>query len=68
VTDQTGAGTTETAIGAQPPRRSRWGVLWTHADFMKFWTGETVSLFGTQVTMLALPLTAIIVLHATPAE
>lgn len=35
---------------------------------MKFWTGETVSLFGTQVTTLALPLTAIIVLHATPGQ
>jgi MFS family permease len=68
VTDQSAAGTTETAVGAQPPRRSRWGVLWTHADFMKFWAGETVSLFGTQVTSLALPLTAIIVLHATPGQ
>ncbi len=68
MTDQTAAGTPETAIGAQPTRRSRWGVLWTHADFMKFWAGETVSLFGTQVTSLALPLTAIIVLHATPGQ
>ena len=68
MTDQTAGGTTETATGAQPPRRSRWGVLWTHADFMKFWAGETVSLFGTQVTSLALPLTAIIVLHATPGQ
>lgn len=68
MTEPTAAGTTETAIGAPPPRRSRWGVLWTHADFMKFWAGETVSLFGTQVTSLALPLTAIIVLHATPGQ
>src|SRR5215467_12918297 len=35
---------------------------------MKFWAGETVSLFGTQVTSLALPLTAIIVLRATPGQ
>jgi MFS family permease len=41
---------------------------WTHADFMKFWTGETVSLFGTQVTYLALPLTAIIVLRVSPVQ
>ena len=68
MTDQTAAGTTETAVGAQPARRARWGVLWAHADFMKFWAGETVSLFGTQVTSLALPLTAIIVLHATPGQ
>jgi len=35
---------------------------------MKFWFGETVSLFGTQVTALALPLTAVIVLGATPLQ
>jgi len=33
---------------------------------MTFWTGETISLFGSQVTALALPLTAILVLDATP--
>ena len=68
MTDKNAAGTTETAVGAQSARRSRWGVLWAHPDFMKFWVGETVSLFGTQVSSLALPLTAIIVLHATPGQ
>ncbi|HLJ99326.1 MAG TPA: MFS transporter, partial [Streptosporangiaceae bacterium] len=68
MTDQAASGSTDTADGARPTRRSRWGALWTHADFMKFWTGETVSLFGTQVTTLALPLTAIIVLHASPGQ
>jgi MFS family permease len=33
--------------------------LWHHRDFMTFWTGESLSLFGTQITALALPLTAI---------
>jgi hypothetical protein len=28
------------------------------------WTGQTISLFGDQVSILALPLTAILVLHA----
>lgn len=37
-------------------------------DFRRFWLGETVSLLGTQVTALALPLTAILVLDAGPAE
>jgi MFS family permease len=58
----------EPATLAPPARRARFGVLWKHADFMKFWTGETVSLFGTQITFLALPLTAILVLNATPQE
>ena len=36
--------------------------------FARFWTGRTISLFGDQVTVLALPLTAILVLHANAAE
>jgi MFS family permease len=44
------------------------GRLWHNADFVKFWTGETVSLFGTQVTYLALPLTAIYTFRASAAE
>jgi MFS family permease len=39
-----------------------------HRDFLLFWGGETVSLFGSQVTLLALPLTAILVLKASPFE
>lgn len=42
--------------------------LWRHADFMKLWTAETISQLGTQVTLLALPLTAILILHASPFE
>lgn len=46
----------------------RLGTLWSHADFMKLWTGQTVSLFGSQVTLLALPLTAVVLLNATPIQ
>lgn len=42
--------------------------LWRHPDFLKLWSGETISLFGSQVTLLALPLTAVLLLKATPAE
>lgn len=42
--------------------------LWRHADFMKLWTGETISQLGTQVTFLALPLTAILILKASPFQ
>ena len=44
------------------------GSLWRNTDFVKFWTGETVSLFGTQVTYLALPLTAIYTFNASAME
>ena len=35
---------------------------------MKLWAGQTISIFGTLITGVALPLTAIYALHATPAE
>lgn len=40
--------------------------LWKHANFLKLWIGETVSLFGSQVTIFALPLIAALSLHASP--
>ena len=40
--------------------------LWRHADFLHFWSAQTVSQLGTQVTLLALPFVAIEVLHASP--
>jgi MFS family permease len=44
------------------------GGLWRHRDFLKLWSAETISQFGSAVTGLALPLVAIIVLHASAFE
>src|SRR4029079_14222090 len=44
------------------------GGLWRHPDFVKLWSAETVSQFGTQFTLLALPLVAIDVLHVSAFE
>jgi MFS family permease len=41
------------------------GGLWRQADFLKLWSAETVSQFGTQISLLALPLVAIDVLHVS---
>src|SRR5439155_9713957 len=41
------------------------GGLWRHGDFLKLWTAQTVSQFGSNVTQIALPLVAVLVLHAT---
>ena len=41
------------------------GGLWRHADFLKLWSAETVSQFGTQVSQLGIPLAAVIVLNAS---
>ena len=40
---------------------------WQH-DFRLLWTAETVSSFGSQITVVALPLTATALLHATPFQ
>jgi MFS family permease len=44
------------------------GRLWKHNDFMRFWFGQSVSQFGNQITNLALPTIAILVLHITVFE
>jgi MFS family permease len=50
--------------------RSLWpsGGLWRHGDFLKLWSAETISQVGTQVSNLAIPLVAIIVLEASAFE
>lgn len=47
---------------------SRWGRLWGDRDFLRLWTGETVSQFGAQITQLALPLAAVYQLGIGPTE
>jgi MFS family permease len=42
--------------------------LLRHPDFVKLWSAETISVFGTQVTFLALPLIAATTLNVTPFE
>jgi MFS family permease len=50
--------------------RSRWPAagLWRHADFLRFWSAQTISQFGTEISLLALPFVAIKVLHASAFE
>jgi len=54
-----------------PPRavpRFRIGGLWWHRDFRLLWAGESVSLLGSQVTLLALPLVAAVTLRVTATQ
>jgi MFS family permease len=44
------------------------GRLWRDAEFLKLWAAQGISQLGTQVTLLALPLAAILVLDATATE
>jgi len=41
------------------------GGLWGHRDFLKLWTGQSISEFGSQISQLAIPLLAAVSLHAT---
>ena len=44
------------------------GRLWRDLDFVLLWAGQTVSVLGSQVTLLALPAAAILMLHASPFQ
>ncbi|MGW5280327.1 MFS transporter [Streptomyces collinus] len=39
--------------------------IWHHREFLLLWSGQTVSEIGSQVTVLALPLVAVVVLDAS---
>jgi MFS family permease len=43
-------------------------VLWRHGTFLRLWSAQAVSALGSQVSLLALPLTALLVLHAKPFQ
>ena len=53
----------ETAAVAWRP-----GPLWRRRDFLLLWSGQTVSEIGSQMTVLALPLVAVVLLHASTLE
>ena len=36
--------------------------------FRRYWSGQTISLFGDQISSIALPLVAVLALHAHPAQ
>jgi MFS family permease len=42
--------------------------LWRHADYMKLWLAATVSLMGSQVSQLAIPFIAAVVLKSSALE
>src|SRR5918997_1330338 len=39
--------------------------LWRHSDYLRLWGAQGISAFGSQITLLALPLVAILTLDAT---
>jgi MFS family permease len=47
---------------------ARFGGLFLHADYMRMWWSLAGAAFGGQIAMLAIPLTAAILLNATPFQ
>jgi MFS family permease len=53
------------ADAAQKEIKPKPRSLWRHRDFMLLWTGQSVSEIGSSVTWVALPLVAVVLLHAS---
>jgi MFS family permease len=61
-------------VGEAPAAREADGVIARHVPpllrdtvFRRFWSGSTISVFGDQVSSIAVPLTAVLALHAGAA-
>jgi MFS family permease len=48
--------------------RGRTAGLWANSEFLKLWAAQAISFFGSQITVLALPLTAAVSLQASATE
>jgi MFS family permease len=49
-------------------KRMKLTGLWLHFDFLRLWSGQTISVFGSMVGGTAMTFTAILFLHATPFQ
>jgi MFS family permease len=49
-------------------RRLLPALLRENVVFRRFWTGQTISLFGDQVSLIAVPLTAVLILDANASQ
>jgi MFS family permease len=58
----------ESTLAAHAAGRLRLPRTLQDQDFRRFWVGETVSLFGDQVTLIALPLVGVLALDASASE
>lgn len=57
----------DAASAATPPPAPK-GSLWRDRNFLTLWSGQTFAQFGAQITELALPVLAVLVLNATEFE
>lgn len=55
-------------LGDQASRKRRLPSVWQNRDFRLLWAGQSVSMLGTAVTSVAVPLLAVVTLHASLAQ
>ena len=48
--------------------RTTWSGLWKNADFLRLWSGQTISVFGSMIGGTAMSFTAILALNASPFQ
>ncbi|HXW46202.1 MAG TPA: MFS transporter [Streptosporangiaceae bacterium] len=58
----------DTADAESALNTSLWSVLAHYADFRRLFAGNSISVLGSSVTSVALPLTAVLYLHASASE
>lgn len=58
-------GNAPAAREADRPAAPKW-LIRRNPDFRRFWAGQSISSFGDQVSIIALPTIAVVVLHASP--
>lgn len=56
------------ADAAHPTRFARLQRFFIHRHFALLWISQTVSNFGSHITAIGLPIAALLLLHATPAQ
>jgi MFS family permease len=44
------------------------GGLWRHGDFLRLWSAQAISAFGSRISRTALPIVALLTVDATPAQ
>jgi MFS family permease len=60
--------TTGTTAAGTGPGTAGKGSLWRDANFLTLWSGQALSQFGAQITELAIPVLAVLMLNATEWE
>jgi MFS family permease len=55
-------------VSQRSAEQLRQGSLWRNRPFLLLWSGETISQTGAQISLVAVPLTAISALNAGPTE